>query len=42
MIMGTVMTLAMVEAKTPIDANLESPPKRVVNIGVVDAEGIAD
>ena len=42
MIMGTVITLAMVVAKTPTEASRESPPKRVVKIGVVDAEGIAD
>ena len=41
MITGTVMTLATVVAKTPMEASLESPPNLVVNMGVVDADGIA-
>ncbi len=38
---GTLITLKAVVTNTPIDANFESPPKRVVNMGVVEADGIA-
>ncbi len=40
--MGMVMMLQAVVANTPAEASCESPPKRVVNIGVVEADGIAD
>ena len=39
---GMVMMLQAVVANTPAAASCESPPNLVVNIGVVEADGIAD
>lgn len=39
---GTVKILQICVAKTPAEANCESPPNLLVKIGVVEAEGMAD
>ena len=39
---GMVIMLQIVVANTPAEASCESPPNRVVNIGVVEADGIED